>query len=119
MTRDQAKRMAPSAIASDRESLAGLKTITNYAPANPAYSVAAMGTAETAMLAAQETETQAVAALATARDNAADAEWNYHNLVLGMKDQVVALFGRDSNQAQSIGLKKKSEYKPRGRKGQK
>jgi hypothetical protein len=70
------------------------------------------------MLAAQEAETQAAAALAAARDDAVAAEWSYHNLVLGMKDQVLAQFGRDSNEAQAVGLKKKSEYKPRSRKGQ-
>jgi hypothetical protein len=36
--------------------------------------------------------------------------------VLGAKDQVIAQFGRDSNEAQAVGLKKKSERKPPARK---
>ena len=39
------------------------------------------------------------------------AEWARHNLVLGMRTQVKAQFGDDSNELQSVGLKKKSEYK--------
>ena len=51
------------------------------------------------------------AALDTARDDAAAAEWAFHNAMLGGKDQVKAQFGDDSNELQSLGLKKKSEYK--------
>ena len=36
--------------------------------------------------------------------------------VLGVKDQVTAQFGRDSNEVQALGRKKPSEYKPRARK---
>lgn len=119
MAKNETKRPNPLVIEGDKESYAGLKTIGAYAPANPSYAIVAMGMAEAAMLGAQQAETQAEAALAAARDNAVAAEWNFHNLVLGMKDQVVAQFGRDSNEAQTVGLKKKSEYKPRTRKGSK
>jgi hypothetical protein len=30
--------------------------------------------------------------------------------MLGVKDQVIAQFGKDSNEVQAVGLKKKSEY---------
>lgn len=43
-------------------------------------------------------------------------EWEFHNLILGAKDPRVAQFGRDSNEAQAVGLKKKSEYKTSKRK---
>ena len=38
------------------------------------------------------------------------------DLMLGVKDQVTAQFGRDSNEVQSIGLKKASERKAPQRK---
>ena len=38
-------------------------------------------------------------------------EWEFHNLILGAKDQVTAQFGRDSNEVQAVGLKKASERK--------
>lgn len=116
MAKDETKRLTPSALAADRASLAALQAITNYTPANPAYTAATVTTAQTELLAAQAAETQTAAAAAAARDNAVAKEWNFHNLMLGVKDQVTAQFGRDSNEVQSIGLKKASEYKARTRK---
>ncbi|HKS27424.1 MAG TPA: hypothetical protein VJS44_06370 [Pyrinomonadaceae bacterium] len=114
MAKDQSKRISPGVLAADIENFDGLKEIAGYDPANARYTVEAMSTAETAMRTAQEVETRAEAALATARDNAVAAEWNFHNLVLGMRDQVTAQFGRNSNEAQAVGRKKPSEYKRRG-----
>lgn len=119
MARDETKRINPSILADDRDSFAGLKTITNYQPANASYSVASITAAETEMDAAQEALAQAEAALATARDNVVAAEWKYHNLVLGSKDQVVAQFGRNSNEVQLVNRKKTSEYRQRSRKSSK
>jgi hypothetical protein len=96
-------------LEADRNSVAALQGIAGYAPANPAYSVAAIMTLQTEMTAARDAEAQAAAALATARDTAAAKEWEFHNRVLGMKDQVIAQFGRDSNEVQAVGLKKASE----------
>ena len=44
-------------------------------------------------------------------DEAVAADWAFHNAVLGAADQVVAQFGKDSNEIQALGYKKKSEYK--------
>jgi hypothetical protein len=111
MAKDQSKRLKPAQLASDRASVAALKTITNYSPANPDFSQTALDTSLTELDAAQQAETQATVALAAARDNAVAKEWELHNKVMGMKDQVIALFGRDSNQAQTVGRKKPSERK--------
>jgi hypothetical protein len=119
MAKDETKRIKPSILEEDKDSFAGLKTIPNYQPANAAYSVTNITAAETEMLTAQETLAQAEAALATARDNATAAEWKYHNLILGSKDQVVAQFGRNSNQVQLVNRKKSSEYRRPGRKSSK
>jgi hypothetical protein len=64
----------------------------------------------------QTAETQAEAAYKAARDNAVKGEWEFHNLMLGVKDQVASQFGRDSNEYQALGLKKKSERKAPTRK---
>ncbi|HEX8745799.1 MAG TPA: hypothetical protein VF717_01280 [Pyrinomonadaceae bacterium] len=115
MAKDQSKRIPTNILASDTESFDGLKEIAGYAPANPHYSMEAMTAAETAMRNAHEAETRAEGALAIARDNAVAAEWVFHNLVLGMRDQVTAQFGRNSNEVQLVGLKKTSEYRRRSR----
>ena len=119
MARDETKRLNPSIIEEDKDSFAGLKTISNYAPSNQDYSVASIGASETEMLQAQEDEAQAEVALRTARDRAVAAEWKYHNNMLGAKDQVTAQFGRNSDEVQAVNRKKTSEYKPRTRKGSK
>jgi hypothetical protein len=116
MARDESKRLNPSVLASDTDSFSALQAITTYTPANSAFATAAINTIRTNLLAAQHVEAQAAAAAATARDNAVANEWEFHNAMIGAKDQVVAQYGRDSNEAQAVGRKKTSEYKPRTRK---
>ena len=111
----QSKRMPPAIIVEDEESLAALKAITDYAPPSPAYSVAAIEQAYEDLQEARTAEVQADAAAKAASDNVVGKQAHFHDLVLGAKDQVTAQFGRDSNQAQSVGRKKPSEYKPRVR----
>ncbi len=116
MAKDETKRLNPSVLETDKAAFAALQAITNYAPANPAYASAAVAAAHAELLAAQAEEARTTAAAAAARDNAVAKEWNFHNLVLGSKDQVTAQFGRNSNEVQALGRKKESEYKPRTRK---
>lgn len=111
------RRIPPDQLQADKDAFDALKAIPDYAPANPAYAVAAITAKRQAMEGKQTAETQAAAAAASARDDAASSEWDYHDAMLGAKDQVAAQFGKDSNQYQSLGLKKKSEYaKSTGRK---
>ena len=58
------------------------------------------------MVSAQTAESQAEAALATARDAAVAREWAYHNKIVGM---------RDSDEVQAVGRKRESERKTPGR----
>jgi hypothetical protein len=116
MGKDQTRRLRPSQIQANKDNFAALKGISNYAPVNPAYTVDAIGAVETSVNTSQQLESQTIAAADAARDNTVANEWQHHNLMLGARDQVVAQFGRDSNEAQAVGLKKKSEYKSPGRK---
>jgi hypothetical protein len=113
MAKNETRRLKPSVLQADRDSFAALKSNPRYAPANSNYAVDAIQTLEDQLGVAQSDEVQKLAAAAAARDSATAKEWEYHNAMLGAKDQVVAQFGRDSNEAQAVGLKKKSEYKPR------
>ena len=117
---DETRRLNPSQIQADRDAFAALQAVAGYAPANPSYTMAAITAAQANLAAAQSTETQANAAAAAARDDAVAREWEFHNMMLGAKDQIVAQFGKDSNEVQAVGLKKKSEYsrpKRRAKKG--
>lgn len=115
MAKDETKRLKPVQLESDRAAFAALQAITGYAPSNATFSLAAIRAAHAELAEAQTMETQAAAAAASARDNAAAMEWTFHNLMLGAKDQVVAQFGRDSNEVQAVGLKRVSEYRARKR----
>jgi hypothetical protein len=110
--------MAPTQIVEDEEAFAALKAITNYAPSNAAFSLAAIEQAQQELQAARTAEVQADAAAKAASDNVVDKQSNFHDLIIGSKDQVTAQFGRNSNEAQSVGRKKSSERKaPRRKSG--
>jgi hypothetical protein len=116
---NETNRIKPALIDADEESFAALKAIANYAPANPAYTLAAIEQAHEDMRATRVRETQTEAAYKAARDNATAGEWNFHNMILGVRDQVTAQFGRNSNEVQAIGRKKSSERKAPQRKSSK
>jgi len=113
---NQSRRMAPAQIAEDEEAFAALKAITNYAPANHDFALTAIEQAYQELQTARTAEVQADAAAKGASDIVVEKQAAFHNLIIGSKDQVTAQFGRNSNQAQSVGRKKPSEYKsPRRR----
>ncbi|PYS46821.1 MAG: hypothetical protein DMF68_17935 [Acidobacteria bacterium] len=110
MAKDETKRLTPAVLTEDEEVYAAVKDMGDYAPANPAYTHAALDTAHAELKAAFDKSVQADAAAAAARDDFVAMQWRFHNLILGTKDQVTAQYGPDSNQVQSIKRKKKSEY---------
>lgn len=116
MAKNETRRIAPAVLAEDETTFQALQGITGYTPSNPAHTTAAASAAIEEMRHAQAAEAQASAALKTARDVAVSKEWAVHNLILGVKNQVTAQYGKDSNEAQAIGLKKSSEYKTPARK---
>jgi hypothetical protein len=115
MAKDETKRLSASVVDADRNAYAALQAISGYTPANPVYTLKAISASAGRFDAARQAEAQAEAAYAAARDDAVEASWQFHNLMLGAGDQVAAQFGRDSNEYQSLGKKKKSEFKPRAR----
>src|SRR4051794_3369971 len=100
---NQANRLRPSQVQTDKDAFASLQAITGYAPANTAYTLAKINAAQASLASAQQAEAQAMSAAAAARDDAVARERDFHNLMLGAKDQVIAQFGQDSNEAQALG----------------
>ena len=116
MAKNETKRIRPAVLKSDKDAFNALKAITDYAPANAAYTVVKIDDSRTAMEEAQAVEAQAQAAADAARDRATAAEWAYHNNMLGATVQVAAQYGKDSDEYQSLGKKKTSEYSAPNRK---
>jgi hypothetical protein len=120
MSNNPTRRISPAILQDDLESFAGLQGITNYAPSNAAYSLAAITAAKQSMEAAQTNATQAAVAAAAARDTANARERNFHDAIIGVRIQVTAQFGDNSDEVLAVKLKKKSEYKhPKGKKTKK
>jgi hypothetical protein len=105
------RRLPAKTLSADLDSLNSLGTVEGYVPVRTEASPEALRTRFETMQAVQQRETELQAMLKAAADEARQAEWEFHNSILSMKEAVRAQFGSDSNAAQSIGYKKKSEYK--------
>ncbi len=111
MTKIQTGRVAATTLQADVDALRGLKMIRDYHPTKPDYAVDAVTATHQRMLDAEEADVQAQASASAARDAAIAAQWAFHNTMLGVKSQVKALYGDDSDQIAALGLKKKSDRK--------
>lgn len=105
------RRLTPAVINQDVDSHNGFKTIDGYSTKRSNATPEAIQQAYQFMLAQQQIETERLALYRAASDAARLAEWEFHNAVLAMKEVVKGQFGSDSNEAQSVGLKKKSDRK--------
>ncbi|MBW4541532.1 MAG: hypothetical protein KME43_20665 [Myxacorys chilensis ATA2-1-KO14] len=110
-TQNTNKRLNPSVLAQGVSALSGLRGMSDYNPTRFEASLENLRSAEEDMRKAQELEVQLKAQYRAALNASRQAEWNFHNCVLAMKTSVLAQYGPDSNQAEAIGLKKKSAYK--------
>ncbi|MBN4003062.1 hypothetical protein [Nostoc sp. LPT] len=113
---DTTRRLRPQLISQDISSFHGLQTVSTYNTTRTDASIAKLQEVYQAMLISQQTETEKLALYRAAADAARLAEWEFHNAVLAMKEVVRGQYGSDSDQAQAVGLKKKSDRKRPSRK---
>ena len=109
MASDRSYRIRPETIKADRDALNALQDLHDYAPLNPAYSVAALTALNQTLEQALQNEHRIEKALKAAQDAVKAAGWTLHDAMLGAKIQVAAQYGDDSDAIQSLGLKKKSK----------
>ena len=119
MAFDESKPVEPDIIKADRKSLSAIDDMPGYDPKNPKYTLALLKAAEETLKGAEAEDAKKEAAFKAARDIMVAAQWGFHNAMLEGKQQVVAQYGDDSNEAQAVGLKKKSERRRPGRKSKK
>lgn len=105
------RRLSPQQINQDIEALNGLGAIPFYTTNRSEATPESLQAAYQKMVAQQQNEVEKQATARAAADSARLAEWEFHQAVLAMKEVVRGQFGSDSNEAQSIGLKKKSNRK--------
>ena len=116
MAKNQHKRLPPGKIEADENGFAALEKIHGYTPINNTYSRDAVRSAHEELRNLRRAAAAAQAEAQAARDSAVAKEWEFHNLMLGVKEQVIAQFGKDSTEVEALGLKRKSDYKPPKRK---
>ncbi|WDD36687.1 hypothetical protein PQG02_36930 (plasmid) [Nostoc sp. UHCC 0926] len=113
---DTTRRLRPQTISQDITSFHGLQTVSTYNTTRADASAAKLQEVYQAMLISQQIETEKLALYRATSDAARLAEWEFHNAVLAMKEVVRGQYGSDSDQAQAVGLKKKSDRKRPSRK---
>jgi len=109
MAKDETVPVGGDSLKADADALAALGKISDYTPANADFALTKLTAASDALKTAADAFAQAEAGWQTARDANVTAQWAFHNAMLGAKQQVLAQYGDDSDEAQAVGLKKKSE----------
>lgn len=104
-------RIPTPVLQADNEAYVALKAIPDYQSVNPDYSLVTVARLHENVQATLEAELHAQNTLAAARDAALAAQRAFHEAILGVKNQVKALYGVDSDQLAALGLKKKSDRK--------
>lgn len=112
MAKNQDKRLSPVKIEADENGFTALQSITDYTPINQAYALHTVAAVHADLEGLRQAQIDAAAAAVAARDRQVAKEWEFHNLMLGVKEQIIAQFGKDSDEVQALGLKRKSDYKP-------
>lgn len=110
------KRLSRSMIDDDRQTFLALKNIPDYSPLNKDVEISKVEALEQAMQAAQDQETLQEHMLNALRDKSTLAERDFHDAITECKQQVRAQYGPNSDEVNSIGLKKKMDYQRRVRK---
>lgn len=111
MSQHPNRRIDTQTILADQTTMIAVQNFTDYNPNNPLYTKAALAEKQAKLDAARAAEIHAQNTLYALRDAATTAEWEYHQAVLGLKEQVIAQYGSDSDQVRALGLKKKSDRK--------
>jgi len=111
MSKTRNNRISLQILKADEEAFFGLRSIEDYKPANPAYSLEAVTAIYERYRRAIEAEIVANNAAAEARDEVTLAGKELHLTMIEVKTQVKAVYGEDSNQIAAMGLKKKSDRK--------
>ena len=109
-------RITPKLMEKDKDAYVSLKNIPTYAPTNKDVEMVRMDIRYNDMLAMQEQVAVMENQLKALNDKCAIAEHTFHEAMLEAKVQVRAQFGANSDELNSLGLKKKLDYeKPKSR----
>ena len=114
---NETRALRPKELKDDEDTIAALQVMAGYAPVDTNLTPANLQAVSDDVRNKETMHAQAIDAEKAARDNKIAAQWLRHNRLLKAKKAVVGQFGEDGNEAQAVGLKKKSERaKPKKKK---
>ncbi len=113
MTASTRRRITAKELQDDIDAFYALKLLTDYKPHDPNATVEAIAPIVDKIRAKQEAIIAHQVALDAMRDDLNDSSLELHGRMGVSKNEVRAQYGDNSNQIASLGLKKKSEHKPR------
>lgn len=116
MSKIKIRKLSVTQIQMDKDVVAALEKVEGYNPNQPELTLDQVKKLMNEMDAVHNLKVQTEAALKTVTDDTYAKFNEFHDIILRVKKQVKAQFGEDSNEAQALGMKKKSEYKSGGRK---
>ena len=116
MAKNQIVSVAAKELASNEKGFKALKQMKGYNPSNKNYTLDKGLVIDKSLSDLQTEEAGITKALNDVIDKRIKAEWAVHNYMLGAANQVIAQYGDDSNEYESLGYKKKSDYKAPKRK---
>jgi hypothetical protein len=108
---DMNRRLRPQVLSDDTDALNGVRTLLDYDPPRHEAALSTLQLAYQMMQQRQQTESELRARFQAASTQARQAEWEFHNGILAMRKAVLSQYGDDSNEVQTVGLKKKSARK--------
>ena len=103
------KRLSPNQLSDIKADFAGLKSIAAYKPVNNDFEVSAIQVVEDSLEDLIMQEAQAIAHLADLRDQIAVKGTEFIQKMKGAAQQIIAQFGDDSAEIQTLGRKRSSE----------
>lgn len=116
MAKNEKVRIKAEQLTEDLEAYDNLLDLKDYNPRLDAYATVKVTAVKNKMDLALRNLNQTEKRLKEYRQKHIAAEWEFHNMMLGCKEQVIGQYGSDSNEIQSLGLKKKSDYSAHKRK---
>lgn len=107
------RRIRPDVLKTDRNTFTAIEHFSDYVSHNAMCTLPELARLRERMEQTQNNEIFTRNAADAARDAAVVAEWEFHNAVTAARQQVLALYGDDSDNVSAIGLKKRSERRRR------